>query len=84
MIEKEKIVNYARTKLNSDIKLYQRREDENAFRLKAELIYQPLSPVHIIILNYRCGLCHFLGIFTFSIHKLHIYLFKHTLYGRRS
>ena len=39
MIEKEKIVNYARTKLNSDIKLYQMREDENAFHLKAELIY---------------------------------------------
>ena len=34
----EKIVNYARTKLNPDIKLYQMRIDENAFRLKAELI----------------------------------------------
>ena len=34
----ENIINYARTKLNPDIKLYQMRVDENAFRLKAELI----------------------------------------------
>lgn len=37
--EKAKIINFARTKLNPDIKLYQMRIDENAFRLKAELIY---------------------------------------------
>lgn len=36
--EKAKIINYARTKLNPDIKLYQMQVDENAFRLKAELI----------------------------------------------
>ena len=36
--DKDKIINYARTKLNPDIKLYQMRIDENAFRLKAELI----------------------------------------------
>lgn len=36
--EKEKIINFARTKLNPDIKLYQMRIDENAFRLKAERI----------------------------------------------
>ena len=36
--EKKKIINYTRTKLNPDIKLYQMRIDENAFRLKAELI----------------------------------------------
>ena len=36
--DKEKIINYARKKLNPDIKLYQMRVDENAFRLKAELI----------------------------------------------
>ena len=45
--KKERIVNYARTKLNPNIKLYQMRVDENAFRLKAELIYQPPCPVHI-------------------------------------
>jgi len=37
-VEKEKIINFARKKLNPDIKLYQMRVDENAFRLKAELI----------------------------------------------
>ena len=37
--KKERIVNYARTKLNPNIKLYQMRVDENAFRLKTELIY---------------------------------------------
>ena len=36
--EKDKIINFARTKLNPDIKLYQMQVDENAFRLKAELI----------------------------------------------
>ena len=36
--EKEKIINFARKKLNPDIKLYQMRVDENAFRLKAERI----------------------------------------------
>lgn len=36
--EKAKIINYARTKLNPDIKLYQMNIDEHAFRLKAELI----------------------------------------------
>lgn len=37
-VDKEKIIHFARTKLNPDIKLYQMRIDENAFRLKAELI----------------------------------------------
>lgn len=37
-VEKGKIINFARTKLNPDIKLYQMQVDENAFRLKAELI----------------------------------------------
>ena len=36
--DKEKLINYARKKLNPDIKLYQMRIDENAFRLQAELI----------------------------------------------
>ena len=36
--KREKIVNYARTKLKPDIQLYQMQVDENAFRLKAELI----------------------------------------------
>lgn len=36
--EKDKIINFARTKLNPDIKLYQMQIDESAFRLKAELI----------------------------------------------
>ena len=36
--EKEKIIQYARKKLNSEIKLYQMRVDDNAFRLKAETI----------------------------------------------
>lgn len=36
--EKAKIINYARKKLNPDIKLYQMQVDENAFRLKAEQI----------------------------------------------
>lgn len=36
--DKDKIINFARTKLNPDIKLYQMQIDENAFRLKAELI----------------------------------------------
>lgn len=36
--EKGKIISYARTNLNPDIKLYQMRVDENSFRLKAELI----------------------------------------------
>lgn len=36
--EKEKIINFARKKLNPDIKLYQMQIDENAFRLKAEVI----------------------------------------------
>ena len=36
--EKERIANYARIKLNPQIKLYQMRVDENAFRLKAEPI----------------------------------------------
>lgn len=36
--EKEKIINFALEKLNPDIKLYQMRIDENALRLKAELI----------------------------------------------
>lgn len=35
---KAKIINYARTNLNPDIKLYQMNIDEHAFRLKAELI----------------------------------------------
>lgn len=36
---KEKIINFARTKLNPDIKLYQMKVDENAFRLNAEEIH---------------------------------------------
>lgn len=36
--EKEKILNFTRTKLNPNIKIYQMQIDENAFRLKAELI----------------------------------------------
>ena len=36
--EKEKIIQYARAKLNPEIKLYQMRVDDNAFRLKAETI----------------------------------------------
>jgi hypothetical protein len=36
--EKDKIINFARTQLNPDIKLFQMNIDENAFRLKAELI----------------------------------------------
>ncbi len=36
--EKEKIIQYARKKLNPEIKLYQMRVDDNAFRLKAEVI----------------------------------------------
>ena len=36
--EKEKIIQYARKKLNPEIKLYQMRVDDNAFRLKAETI----------------------------------------------
>ena len=36
--EKDKIINFARTKLNPDIKLYQMQIDENAFRLNAEII----------------------------------------------
>ncbi len=36
--EKEKIIQYARTKLNPGIRLYQMRVDDNAFRLKAEKI----------------------------------------------
>ena len=36
--EKEKILNFTRTKLNPNIKIYQMKIDENAFRLKAELI----------------------------------------------
>lgn len=36
--KREKIVNYARTKLNPKIKLFQMKVDENAFRLKAEPI----------------------------------------------
>ena len=35
---KDRIINYARTKLNPDIKIYQMRVDEKAFRLKAEQI----------------------------------------------
>ena len=35
---KEKIIQYAREKLNPQIKLYQMRVDENAFRLKAEVV----------------------------------------------
>ena len=38
--DKEKIINFARTKLNPDIKLYQMKVDEDAFRLKAEEIKQ--------------------------------------------
>ena len=38
--DKEKIINYARKKLNPDIKLYQMKVDEDAFRLKAEEIKQ--------------------------------------------
>ncbi len=36
--EKERIIQYARKKLNPAIKLYQMRVDDNAFRLKAEVI----------------------------------------------
>ena len=36
--EKEKIINFARTKLNPDIKLYQMKVKEDAFRLNAEPI----------------------------------------------
>lgn len=36
--EKEKICSYVREKLNPDIKIYQMRIDEDAFRLKAEQI----------------------------------------------
>lgn len=36
--EKEKIINFARTKLNPDIKLYQMQVDPDAFRLKPEPI----------------------------------------------
>lgn len=36
--EKDKLINFARENLNPDIKLYQMNIDENAFRLKAELI----------------------------------------------
>ena len=36
--EKEKIIKYARKKLNPQIKLYQMCVDENAFRLRAEMI----------------------------------------------
>lgn len=36
--EKEKIIKYARKKLNSQIKLYQMRVDANAFRLLPEII----------------------------------------------
>ena len=36
--EKEKIIKYARKKLNPQIKLYQMRVDDEAFRLKAEVI----------------------------------------------
>ena len=36
--EKEKIIKYVREKLNSQIKLYQMRVDENAFRLRVEVI----------------------------------------------
>jgi hypothetical protein len=35
---KEKIIQYAREKLNPQINLYQMRVDENAFRLRAEVI----------------------------------------------
>lgn len=35
---KDKIINFARTKLNPNIKLFQMKVDENAFRLKAEPI----------------------------------------------
>lgn len=35
---KEKIIQYARTKLNPEIRLYQMRVDDNAFRLQAEVI----------------------------------------------
>ena len=38
--DKDKIINFARTKLNPDIKLYQMKVDEDAFRLKAEEIKQ--------------------------------------------
>lgn len=36
--EKEKIINFARTKLNPDIKLYQMKVNEDAFRLNADEI----------------------------------------------
>ncbi len=38
--EKERIINYARTKLNPDIKLYQMQVDPDAFRLKPEPIIE--------------------------------------------
>ena len=37
--EKEKIIQYARTKLNPKIKLYQMKVDDNAFRLQAEELH---------------------------------------------
>lgn len=37
--EKEKIINFALEKINPNIKLYQMRIDEDAFRLKADAIY---------------------------------------------
>ncbi len=36
--ERDKIIQYAHTKLNPQIKLYQMRVDENAFRLKPEIL----------------------------------------------
>lgn len=36
--EKEKVIQYARKKLNPQIKLYQMKVDENAFRLRAEVM----------------------------------------------
>lgn len=36
--DKEKIIQFARTQLNPQIKLYQMRVDDNAFRLKSEII----------------------------------------------
>lgn len=36
--EKEKICKFAREKINSQIKLYQMRVDENAFKLQPDLI----------------------------------------------
>lgn len=35
LAEKEKIIQYVRTELNSQIKLYQMVVDENAFRLRS-------------------------------------------------